>query len=52
MDLVERAARLREARVPHVLATVVRARTPSSGKPGDRAIVRPVPSAIASSYGH
>jgi xanthine dehydrogenase accessory factor len=39
MDLVERAARLREERIPHVLATVVRAREPSSGKPGDRAIV-------------
>lgn len=39
MDVVGRAARLREQRVPHALATVVQSRKPSSGKPGDRAII-------------
>jgi xanthine dehydrogenase accessory factor len=33
-------ARLREQRVPFVLATVVRAERPTSARPGDRALVR------------
>lgn len=40
-DLGVRAARLRAARTPFVLATVVRALPPTSAKPGDQAIVLP-----------
>ena len=39
MDVLGHAAHLREARIPHVLATVVKAREPSSGKPGDRVVI-------------
>lgn len=39
--LEARTAELVEARVPHVLATVVRAERPTSAKPGDRAVVTP-----------
>jgi xanthine dehydrogenase accessory factor len=38
-DLLARAERLRAARVPYVLATVVRAERPASARPGERAIV-------------
>src|SRR5690606_30181904 len=38
-DLLARAERLRAARTPFVLATVVRADAPTSARPGDRAIV-------------
>ena len=38
-DLLARADRLRAARTPFVLATVVRADAPTSARPGDRAIV-------------
>lgn len=38
-DVLERADRLRNQRTPFVLATVVRARRPTSAKAGDRAIV-------------
>jgi xanthine dehydrogenase accessory factor len=40
-DLLERARRLRAARTPFVLATVVRARRPTSAKAGDSALVLP-----------
>jgi xanthine dehydrogenase accessory factor len=39
--VTERAAQLREARVPFVHATVVRAQVPTSAHPGDDAIVLP-----------
>jgi xanthine dehydrogenase accessory factor len=39
VDLLARADGLRAARVPFVLATVVRAERPTSARPGDRAIV-------------
>ncbi|HZC26830.1 MAG TPA: XdhC family protein, partial [Actinopolymorphaceae bacterium] len=38
-DLAERVERLRQGRVPHVFATVVRAERPTSAKPGDAALV-------------
>src|SRR2546423_5898275 len=38
-DLLERAQRLRSARTPFVLATVVRAQRPTSAKAGDQALV-------------
>jgi xanthine dehydrogenase accessory factor len=38
-DLLERAQRLRSARTPFVLATVVRAQRPTSAKAGDSALV-------------
>jgi xanthine dehydrogenase accessory factor len=38
-DLEARVASLRSSRVPYVLATVVRARRPTSAKAGDRALV-------------
>ncbi len=38
-DLLPRAAHLRGARTPYVLATVVRAQRPTSAKPGDTALV-------------
>jgi xanthine dehydrogenase accessory factor len=40
-DLLERAQRLRSARTPFVLATVVRAQRPTSAKAGDSALVLP-----------
>jgi xanthine dehydrogenase accessory factor len=40
-DLLERAQRLRTARTPFVLATVVRAQRPTSAKAGDSALVLP-----------
>lgn len=40
IDLIARADELRRARVPFVLATVVRAERPTSARPGDRAVVR------------
>jgi xanthine dehydrogenase accessory factor len=40
-DLQTRVERLREARTPFVLATVVRAERPTSAKPGDTAVVLP-----------
>lgn len=39
MDVEHRALQLRADRVPHAVATVVRARRPSSAKPGDRALI-------------
>jgi xanthine dehydrogenase accessory factor len=39
VDVSQRAVQLRAEGVPYALATVVRVRAPSSGKPGDRAIV-------------
>lgn len=39
MDLLARADGLRTARVPFVLATVVRTERPASSQPGDRALV-------------
>lgn len=38
-DLLARADGLRAARVPFVLATVVRAERPTSARPGDRAVI-------------
>ncbi|HMC72547.1 MAG TPA: XdhC family protein, partial [Mycobacteriales bacterium] len=40
-DLLDEAARLRAARQPYVLATVVWRRAPTSGTPGAKAIVHP-----------
>jgi xanthine dehydrogenase accessory factor len=40
-DLLDRARRLRSARTPFVLATVVRAQRPTSAKAGDSALVLP-----------
>lgn len=39
VDLLARAEGLRAARVPFVLATVIRAERPTSARPGDRAVV-------------
>ena len=39
IDLYDRARQLRSARVPFVMATVVRAQAPTSAKPGDAAVV-------------
>jgi xanthine dehydrogenase accessory factor len=39
IDLLARADGLRAARVPFVLATVVRAERPTSARPGDRAVI-------------
>ncbi len=41
MTLAERAAELARQRTPYVMATVVRAQSPTSSRPGDRAIVLP-----------
>jgi xanthine dehydrogenase accessory factor len=41
MDIAERVAQLRRERVPHAVASVIRARDPSSAKPGDRAVITP-----------
>ena len=40
-EILERVSRLRAARTPFVLATVVRAERPTSAKPGDSALVLP-----------
>jgi xanthine dehydrogenase accessory factor len=37
--LAERMQRLKESRTPYVVATVVRARHPTSVRPGDSAVV-------------
>ena len=39
MELMNRAADLRRARTPYVMATVVRVKRPTSAKPGDRALI-------------
>jgi len=39
VELMNRAADLRRARTPYVLATVVRVQRPTSAKPGDRALI-------------
>jgi len=39
VELTNRAADLRRARTPYVMATVVRVQRPTSAKPGDRALI-------------
>lgn len=39
IDVMDRAAELRRQRVPFVLATVVRAQSPTSARPGDCAVI-------------
>jgi xanthine dehydrogenase accessory factor len=39
VELMNRAADLRRARTPYVMATVVRVERPTSAKPGDRALI-------------
>lgn len=39
LDIFARADGLRAARIPFVLATVVRAERPTSARPGDRAVI-------------
>lgn len=41
LDLLGRAMELRSGRIPHVIATVIRAESPTSAKPGDMAVILP-----------